>query len=132
MELYGWLNMEKGDVGMENPPGYCHFPKYDEEYFKQLCSEQYVIKEVKITRNLVGEWRKIRERNEALDIRVYARAAAALLQMDNFKPEHWDQLERIINPNKREIHTEDNSKSQREIKNRARKPRYISKGVTLN
>ena len=57
-------------------PGYCHFPNqpnYDEEYFLQLTSE------ILITKTKNGHpypvWKKIRERNESLDIRVYASAA---------------------------------------------------------
>lgn len=132
MELYGWLNMEKGDIGKSNPPGYCHFPNYPEEYFKQLCSEQYVTKEIKVTRRVVGEWRKIRERNEVLDTRVYSRAAAALMNIDMFRPEHWDKLEITLNGEKGIINTEDKLESQRDIKPRQRKSRYISKGIQVN
>lgn len=132
MELYGWLQMERGDVGADNPPGYCHFPMYPEEYFKQLCSEQYVTKEIQITKRLVGEWRKIRERNEVLDATVYARAAAALLKIDMFRSEHWDQIENTLWPNREKLVTSDKIEEQRTIKPRIRKPRYASKGVTLD
>src|SRR5688572_26699813 len=30
-----------------HPPGYCHFPKYSEEYFKQLTAEQLVTRFVR-------------------------------------------------------------------------------------
>ena len=69
------------------PPGYCHFPRYGEEYFKQLTAEQLVTKLVKGYRRL--EWQKMRERNEALDCRVYARAAAARVGLDRFQEKHW-------------------------------------------
>jgi phage terminase large subunit GpA-like protein len=62
-------------TGIPFPPGYCHFPRYSEEYFKQITAEQLVAKLVKGYRRL--EWQKMRERNEALDCRVYPRAAAA-------------------------------------------------------
>jgi phage terminase large subunit GpA-like protein len=39
------------------------------------------------------EWQKMRDRNEALDCRVYARAAASRLGVDRFQPKHWDELE---------------------------------------
>jgi len=59
-------------------PGYCHFPdRYDEEYFSQLTAEQIVVRFSKGFRR--REWKKIRARNEALDLRVYALAAYALL-----------------------------------------------------
>ena len=40
------------------------------------------------------EWQKMRERNEALDTRVYARAAAWILGADRFDERMWRQLER--------------------------------------
>ncbi len=57
-------------------PLYCHFPDkeaYDEEYFKQLLAEKRVN----------GVWKKRgRKRNEAIDCRVYARAALAIAGVD--------------------------------------------------
>lgn len=76
---------------LEPGPNYCHFPAlYDEEgqpiygeaYFRQLCSEQAVKKyERGVSRRV---WRKIKPslRNEALDCRVYAMAALAILNPD--------------------------------------------------
>lgn len=59
-------------------PGYCHFPaRYDDEYFEQLTAEQIVTRFSKGFRK--REWKKVRARNEALDLRVYAIAAYALL-----------------------------------------------------
>jgi phage terminase large subunit GpA-like protein len=40
------------------------------------------------------EWQKLRERNEALDARVYARAAAWILGADRFDERMWRQLEK--------------------------------------
>jgi phage terminase large subunit GpA-like protein len=42
------------------------------------------------------EWQKLRERNEALDCYVYARAAAAASGLDRFEERHWRELERQI------------------------------------
>jgi phage terminase large subunit GpA-like protein len=41
------------------------------------------------------EWQKNpgQERNEALDCRVYARAAAALVGLDRYAEEHWLEIE---------------------------------------
>ena len=59
-------------------PGYCHFPaRYDDEYFRQLTAEKIVTRFAKGFRK--REWKKTRPRNEALDCRVYALAAYALL-----------------------------------------------------
>ncbi len=42
------------------------------------------------------EWRQMRERNEALDCRVYARAAAWLLGIDRWPDEKWQALEQQV------------------------------------
>jgi phage terminase large subunit GpA-like protein len=67
-----------------------HFPEYNTEYFKQLTAEQLV------TRILKGYpkriWQKTRDRNEALDCRVYARAAAIALGIDRWSESKWKQL----------------------------------------
>lgn len=92
-ELYGWLRLEgpleKGDP---YPAGFCHFPQHPDEWFKQLCAENRVP-----IRNKRGyrtwEWRSTRDRNEALDCRVYARAAASVLGIDRWKPQDWDKIE---------------------------------------
>lgn len=84
-ELYGLLRLDKnGDV---YPDGYCHFPEYDEEYFRGLTAEEMVV----IGRRF--EWKKIRERNEPLDARNYARAAAAACQIDRYIEDSWKALE---------------------------------------
>jgi phage terminase large subunit GpA-like protein len=59
----------------EPGPGYCHWPHgkgYDDEYFKQLTAEKRVGR----------AWVKTRDRNEALDIRVYATAAMEIMRPD--------------------------------------------------
>jgi len=38
----------------------------------------------------------MRERNEALDCYVYARAAAAATGLDRFEERHWQELERQL------------------------------------
>lgn len=63
--------------------GYCHFPvsdEYDEEYFAQLTSEKRVIKWVHGSR--VWGYKKTRPRNEAIDLRDYARGALNLTGVD--------------------------------------------------
>ena len=84
-ELYGWLRMsrptdEKLAEGAQYPPGYCHFPEFDGEYFKMLTAEHLVKRTHKGYEKL--EWEKIRERNESLDCRIYSRAAAIALGVD--------------------------------------------------
>ncbi len=83
----------QGDVAY--PPGYIHLPKVDAEFVQQLCAEQLVTRR---NRNgfPVREWQKLRERNEALDCLVYARAAAAAAGLDRFEERHWIELQRQL------------------------------------
>lgn len=84
-ELYGFLGLRIAQ-GAEPPPGYCHFPEYGEEFFKELTAEHLV----SIRRRsgvTVLEWHVIANRpNHGLDARVYARAAASRLGLDRMKP----------------------------------------------
>jgi len=89
-ELYGWLRLPRPVGGETYPPGYCHFPEYDAEYFRQLTAET-LVKKV-INGHGVFHWEKSRERNEALDMRIYARAAASFFGLDRFRDHHWDQI----------------------------------------
>lgn len=96
-EIYGWLEAQKPtDEELEHsggkfPFGFCHFPEYDEEYFKMLTAEELVMKVIK--HKTYFEWVKVRDRNEALDLRVYNRAAASFVGIDRFKEEHWAREE---------------------------------------
>jgi phage terminase large subunit GpA-like protein len=61
-------------------PRYSHFPavaEYDEEFFKQLAAESKVL--VYKDNRPAFKWRKLRERNEALDIRQINRAVLDLI-----------------------------------------------------
>jgi phage terminase large subunit GpA-like protein len=77
------------------PRGFVHLPHIDAEFLQQLCAEQLVTRQ---DRNgfPVREWQKVRERNEALDIRNYARAAASAAGLDRFEDRHWRELERQL------------------------------------
>ncbi len=99
-ELYADLQRrrptpEEIEQGYTYPPGYCHFPDgkhYGDEHFKQLCAEQLVTRVDKSGRSK-QEWQQLRARNEALDCRIYARAAAWDCGLDRFQPKHWQALE---------------------------------------
>lgn len=83
-ELYGWLRQKKPteESGLPFPPGYCHFPEYGEDYFKEITAE-HLVKVVKRTGFVHQEWQVIPGReNHRLDCRVYARAAAMLVGLD--------------------------------------------------
>lgn len=90
-ELYSWLKLDKPEEGRPYPPGYCHFPQYDLEHFKRLASEHLINKTIKGRK--VPRWEKIHERNEQLDNRVYARAAASMFGLDRMTPSDFDILE---------------------------------------
>ncbi|WP_420587955.1 phage terminase large subunit family protein [Marivita sp.] len=94
-ETYRYLRLERpSEQDAPNPAGMIHLPDWaDSEWLKQLVAEQLVT-----IRNKRGfarqEWQKMRERNEALDTRVYARAAAWILGADRFDERMWRQLEK--------------------------------------
>jgi phage terminase large subunit GpA-like protein len=90
-ELYGWLRQEPPLSAAEPfPRGFCHFPQYGEEYFQMLTAEELQMRLVKGFRRY--DWVKTRPRNEALDCRVYARAAATAMGLDRWPAERWAEI----------------------------------------
>lgn len=83
-ELYGWLKMRReGDA----PPGYCHFPEYQGDFFKQLTAEHLVTVTNKNTGRSTFAWHVLPNReNHYLDARILARVAAAMLGIDRMAP----------------------------------------------
>lgn len=97
-ETYRFLRLiaptdEELAEGAEWPHGFVHIPKgTTAEWMKQLTAEQLMtIKTRQGFQRL--EWQQTRERNEALDRRVYARAAAWLMGIDRWDNHRWEQLE---------------------------------------
>lgn len=100
VELYRWLKLDwptekELGLGETYPAGSCHFPQYGEEYFKQLTAEKRIIRIHKGYPRAVWEKDPTRN-NEALDCRVYARAAASIYGLDRFTERHWLQLEESL------------------------------------
>lgn len=99
LEFYNNLrksaDVSEDGVTMVYPTGFVHLPKIDAELIQQLCAEQLITRR---DRNgfPVREWQKMRERNEALDCYVYARAAASSAGLDRFEERHWRELERQL------------------------------------
>jgi phage terminase large subunit GpA-like protein len=95
-QFYRWLRTDMPDLdsGEPWPVGFCHFPQYSREFFEQLCAEQLMTKTVLGYRKT--EWVKMRERNEALDCRIYALAAAGALRVDTWQPDKWNSIERSL------------------------------------
>jgi phage terminase large subunit GpA-like protein len=79
--------------GVQYPPGTVHLPDWvDSEWLKQLVAEELVT--VRTKRGFARlDWQKLRERNEALDCRVYARAAAWIVGADRWSEARWLDLE---------------------------------------
>ncbi|PKP68341.1 MAG: phage tail protein [Alphaproteobacteria bacterium HGW-Alphaproteobacteria-4] len=108
-ETYRFLRQDRPtaediSAGATFPAGTVHLPDWaDSEWLKQLTAEQLVT--VKSRRGFSKlEWQKLRERNEALDIRIYARAAAWILGADRWPDARWQELEgqfKIIEPSGR-------------------------------
>ena len=100
-ETYRFLRQDRPtredqEAGALCPPGTVHVPDWaDGEWLKQLTAEQLVT--VKGKRGFSKlEWQKLRERNEALDCRVYARAAAWIAGADRWSEARWQDLERQL------------------------------------
>lgn len=92
LELYGQLGLEKPVDGEEYPDGYVFLPDgMTDELIKQLVAEELRMKRLR-TGGLRQEWHKIRDRNEALDNSVYARAVAISLGVDRWSPKQWELL----------------------------------------
>ena len=117
-EIYAYLRLKKPKEGEEYPAGYIHFPEYDEEFFKQMTAEELVKRKTK-KGYYIFEFQKIRTRNEALDCRVYARAASAFIGLDRFREKHWVEIESSL---VRHTIKEVKPKNQR---------RVISKGIKI-
>lgn len=98
-ETYRFLRLarptdEELEEGASFPGGYVHIPRggVTAEWLKQLTAEQLV--SVKTRQGYQKlEWQKTRDRNEALDCRVYARAAAWLMGIDRWDERRWQDLE---------------------------------------
>lgn len=85
-ELYGWLRLRRVE-GQDAPPGYCHFPEYGEEFFRELTAEHLVTVVNRRTGRAKMEWQVLPNReNHYLDARILARAAAAVLGIDRIQP----------------------------------------------
>ncbi len=91
-DLYCRLWLGRGDAEGW-PPGWVHIPAtIDVEWIKQLVAEQ--LRTTKDKRGFARqEWAKLRERNEALDCAVLARAALCLLGADRYGDRFWSQLQ---------------------------------------
>lgn len=102
-ETYRWARLspptdEERAAASGYPPGYIHLPLgLSSEWVRQLISEKLMTQRDRRGFSRL-EWHKTRERNEALDNRVYARAAAWLMGMDRWDDARWAALEDQLRP----------------------------------
>lgn len=100
-EFYGWLALQpptdaERAAGATDPPGYCRFPQYDEDYFQQITAEQLVSARTRKGYTAFG-WELIPGRsNHWLDCHLYARVGAAVVGMDRFRESDWTALETAL------------------------------------
>lgn len=92
-ELYSTLRLTSAESGF--PPGYVHFSTELERYFFKMLTAE----ELRLQKNAKGydewQWVKVFERNEALDVMCYARAAAWVVGMDRFTDSAWDKMRQV-------------------------------------
>lgn len=90
-DLYRRLWLGRGDADAY-PAGWVHIPQaVDVEWVKQLVAEE--LRTVQQKRGPARqEWAKLRERNEALDCAVYARAALWLMGADRYGARFWERM----------------------------------------
>lgn len=101
-ELYGWLRQPPPlNPGDPVPKGFCHFPEYDEAYFRGLTAEQL---QPRVHKGFtVYDWVKVYARNEPLDLRVYNRAAAWMLGLDRLTDAEWAQRLALLMPAEQQV-----------------------------
>ena len=110
-ELYAALRLERDENNVP-PPNYCHFPQYDEHYFRGLTAEEQVKRIVRGYPKF--QWVKRYERNEPLDCRIYARAAAVIVGLDRLSPERLAAIGGAVTSSKREARNSAISKYDRD------------------
>ncbi len=93
-ELYANLNKTIAGPGADGgfAPGYVHFPRdIDEAYLQQLTAEYLAPR--RSGARIVHDWVKRADvANEALDIRIYAMAAAVHAGIDQMTAEDWARI----------------------------------------
>jgi len=123
-ELYGFLRLDGPGPDENDPHGFCRFPQYGEHYFKMLTAEQL---QVRIGKKGFKKYEWILlsgRRNEALDCRVYARAAASVLGIDRWKEAHWAKRESEMQVPKIKIQVtgkKDTSQTQKKLEKPVKK-----------
>lgn len=91
-EIYDALKHNRPSADASRPnPGCYHHPRYALAYFQGVCSEVRIIKD-----SGKVEWEQRRDRNEPLDTKVGNRAMAAIVGIDRWGEQQWQQLEASV------------------------------------
>lgn len=94
LEIYRRFRRRPNDD--ESPPWggpHIHLPQVSREFCEQLVAERLQKRAMASRRAGVNlEWIKVRDRNEALDLLVYAMACAYRLRADRMSESHWAKL----------------------------------------
>ena len=103
IEFYRWARLPRPTErelaeGARWPHGFPHFPGYDEPYFQQLTSEKLVERTNRRGYRVDVFEKPPGVRNEALDLRVYNRAAASIFGLDRFQEPDWRRVEALLPP----------------------------------
>lgn len=85
---------EERAAGAVDPPGYMRFPRYEEGWFVGLTSNRLVT-HIRQGRGRPMWEKDPAERDEPLDCRVYARAAAHVFGIDRFTADEWTMAEQL-------------------------------------
>ena len=121
LELQPYYDEESGEIS-GYPDGYMHYPQYTPEFFKQLSAEKQVMQtDSKGYQKLA--WTKEYERNEALDLRVYARISAEHLRVGQLKTDQWEVLKKTL---KKSEHSQSRSEASANDTKAGARPRRPS------
>lgn len=133
-ELYRQLKLDKPldedlEVGVCYPEGYVHLPQnITGEWVQQLVAETLTTEKNKFGFSRL-KWVQTRERNEALDCRVYARSMAWAMGMDRWKDDVWSKLEARLGAN---IELESHAVTEPETNSEASEPEVQEKPANDN
>ena len=101
-EAYRFLRQDRPtpeeiSAGASFPAGTVHLPSWaDGEWLKQLTAEQLITVQKQARLHQARMAKNCARRNEALDCRVYARAAAWIAGADRWSEARWQELERQL------------------------------------
>jgi phage terminase large subunit GpA-like protein len=134
LKLEVYRRLRRDPVADALPPfggPWIHHPMFAQEWFEQLTAERIVRLAAPGSRHRSRlAFKKIRPRNEALDLTVYGLAGSYMLKLEQLLPEQWAKYRVRWDANKQAIdeQTEDNQPAAR-VKKRRTVPRSAGNWV---